>query len=276
MSKKIVPDTNNPIDKSSKRLAEIDATYALSQEYDFLRIANEGRFHFSNAAEHFLHGGRCAILIKEHEPHGRFIEGLKIMGLAERAAQKAMQATYKFAGDRAALTSLGKTKMLELLTEDDEKLSVLSKGGTLAGHTMDEYDRMTKSEMRIALRKSREQEKQSTETHEKILAKKDKKINQLDKKLMKSQPWPDRVEDINAEIAKAATKLIAGCEQLQQLREVIFAEEFEAHESEEALNNMCVRYFKEVESASEHVAMLIKDCNDNVSGYTDRQIQDLV
>lgn len=59
------------------------------------------------------------------------------------------------AAKRPTLAVLEKSKLFELLTEDDEELAGLADGGTLAGLTIDEVDRMSVRELRAALRKQK-------------------------------------------------------------------------------------------------------------------------
>lgn len=46
------------------------------------------------------------------------------------------------------LAHLGKAKLFELMTEDDEELAELADGGTVAGLTLDDVDRMSVRELR--------------------------------------------------------------------------------------------------------------------------------
>ncbi|MDE4029480.1 hypothetical protein NUS57_11375, partial [Glaesserella parasuis] len=81
------------------------------------------------------------------------------------------------------LVQLGKSKLLELVTQDDDDLKELAEGGTVAGLKLDEIDRMTRDELRKALRKAREDK----DAMAKVLANKDEKINRLDVDLAKKQ-----------------------------------------------------------------------------------------
>jgi hypothetical protein len=62
---------------------------------------------------------------------------------------------------------------------DDEELDALAEGGTVAGLKQDDIDRMTSRELRAALRESRE----TQEATEKVLASKNKKLDQLSAEL---------------------------------------------------------------------------------------------
>ena len=61
------------------------------------------------------------------------------------------------------------------MTEDDEELAELAEGGTVAGMTLDDIDRMTTRELRKALRESRE----NLDASRKLNAEKSLEINEL-------------------------------------------------------------------------------------------------
>lgn len=72
---------------------------------------------------------------------------------------------------------------------DDEELDALADGGTVAGATLDDIDRMTSRELKAALREARE----TNAAQQQVLAGKDEKINELATKLEKKsrlQPPP--------------------------------------------------------------------------------------
>jgi hypothetical protein len=92
-----------------------------------------------------------------------------------------MQAAVKYmspaitAANRSTLTDLGRSKLYELMVLDDEPLAALADGGTVAGLTLDDIDRMSSRELRAALRDSRS----STQAQARLLAEKSKKIDDL-------------------------------------------------------------------------------------------------
>lgn len=133
--------------------------------------------------------GRALIVLKEHTEHGYFREiTQKELGLGRMEVTRLMNATRRFATpqmQKAApkLMELGKSKLLELLVEEDEALAELADGGDINGHTLDDIDRMTRNELRAALRESRE----TAEAKDKIIADKNKKVDELAEKLAKKQ-----------------------------------------------------------------------------------------
>lgn len=130
--------------------------------YERERVINEARFFLSNAAEAMLEAGKRLIEIKEIEGHGEFIRICEErLGLSERTARQLVQASLKYLSPAlekhsAKLHSLGKSKLIELMTEDDEDLAGLAEGGTVAGLELDDVERMSCRELRKALRETRE------------------------------------------------------------------------------------------------------------------------
>ncbi|HGJ5864727.1 MAG TPA: hypothetical protein ACHBX2_11440, partial [Arsenophonus nasoniae] len=85
-----------------------------------------------------------------------------------------------------ALATLGKTKLFELMTEDDEDLAELAEGGTIAGLTLDEVDRMSVRELKAKLRETRD----SLEASRRLANEKDQKINELSENRLLNQHRP--------------------------------------------------------------------------------------
>ncbi len=234
-----VAEDTAALDKMAKRLNEIDAHYSDGTPYDRETAIQKTIFYLNQSAEAMLSAGKQLILLKEHEPHGDFLYALERIGLAPRAAQKMMQATVKFSKPSNAplAAHLGRTKLLELVAEDDEELEQLAKGGTLAGHTLDEFERMTKAELRAALRKDREERKQIAAANEKLLLDKDKKINELDAKLARRDALnPDELtEDQSQALEREGTKARAAWLGV----EVVIREIMEREDAPEHLKEAC-------------------------------------
>ncbi len=81
------------------------------------------------------------------------------------------------------LMDLGKSKLLELLVEEDVTLVGLADGEEVNGMTLDDVDRMTVRELRLALRENREQ----ITAKDKVLGDKNAKIDELAEKLEKAK-----------------------------------------------------------------------------------------
>lgn len=188
MSKKI--DQTALVASASEMAAhqgEIMERFGDGLPYDRTRVVGEARFYMAQSAEAMLEAGKRLIVLKENEPHGDFeIIMQEQLNLAPRIAQKMMQASVKYLSPKLeskakSLSHLGRTKLYELMLEDDDDLAELAEGGTVAGLTLDDVDRMTTRELRRALREARE----NAAAVAKVTAGKDDKINKLDAELTK-------------------------------------------------------------------------------------------
>lgn len=181
--------------------------------YERDRIVHETRFYMAQSAEAMLEAGKRLVILKENEPHGDFIDIVESqLSLSKRTAQVMMQASVKYLSPKLepkaqALALLGKTKLFELMTEDDEDLVELADGGTIAGMSLDDIDRMTSRELKAALREARE----TNAAQQRVLADKNEKIDTLSTKLEKKSriqlPKPDEeVKKLRAEVTGLAVE----------------------------------------------------------------------
>ncbi len=259
--------------ENGKRLAPIDKQFGDGLPYQRDRIINEARWFMVEAAQSALEVGRRLILLKEHEARGEFEAAVEQIGIAPRAAQKLMQSAVKFS-KAPQIANLGKAKMLELLTEDDDDIEALADGGTLAGHTLDEIDRMTRRELREALRKAKEQASQSDETHERMLADKNAKIDQLDKQLHQardtSRPWPSRCFEVSSATTTHAAAALESMDRLEALREAILTERFDDDDREAAIESMAVVYYDAIRQLFDRAEELASACEEVFVGYKDK------
>ena len=157
--------------------------------YNEDRWVERARQAARQAMEGMFELGRALIILKEHTDHGRFRDIAESeLGLHTREVTRLMMATRRFATpqmQKAApkLMNLGKSKLLELLVEEDEAVVDLADGGELNGHSLDDVERMSVRELRQALRDARDE----TDAARKVSAEKDTKINDLSEKLAKKQ-----------------------------------------------------------------------------------------
>lgn len=175
-------------EERTHQLVEIQKVYGDNLPYDRTRITNETKFYMAQSAEAMLEAGKRLVLLKEHEEHGNFTKILdQELGLPVRTAQAMMQASVKYLslGETKAQTfaHLGKSKLLALMSQDDEELEALTEGGTVAGLTLDEMDKMSVRDLKKALKEA----KADQDAVRKVSADKDKKINELSEKLEKSE-----------------------------------------------------------------------------------------
>ncbi|WP_054181122.1 MULTISPECIES: DUF3102 domain-containing protein [Enterobacteriaceae] len=205
---------NVSLNAMTEHRLEIMQQFGDGLPYERDRIVHETRFYMAQSAEAMLEAGKRLVILKENEPHGDFINILENdLGLEPRVARRMMQASVKFLGNgdqnskRTALTVLGKTKLYELMVLDDEELDALADGGTVAGATLDDIDRMTSRELKAALREARE----TNAAQQRVLADKNEKIDSLSTKLEKKSriqpPRPDEeVKKLRAEVTALAVE----------------------------------------------------------------------
>jgi len=181
---KVLTDSQNLV---SAHREGVMAAFGDGLVYDRTRLIHEARFYMAQSAEAMLEAGKRLIVLKENEPHGDFeLIVREQLGIPERTARRMMQASFKYLspelqGKAPALVALGKTKLFELISEDDEDLAALADGGTVAGLTLDDIDQMTSRELRDALREARE----DAAAQRQVLAAKNEKIDELATKLEK-------------------------------------------------------------------------------------------
>lgn len=201
-------------------------------------VYNEDRWveRARQAARKTLEGmfelGRALIVLKEHTEHGRFREiAENDLGLHTREVTRLMNATRRFASPQMQksaprLMELGKSKLLELLVEEDDTLAELADGGDINGHTLDDVDRMTVKELRLALREARD----TAEAKDKVIADKNAKIDQLAEKVAKKQSAADepKPEDVGSELVFRMESIAVGARSdISRFAELF--EQLEAH-----------------------------------------------
>ncbi|MFS8164020.1 DUF3102 domain-containing protein [Escherichia coli] len=206
-------DINVSLNAMTEHRLEIMQQFGDGLPYERDRIVHEARFYMAQSAEAMLEAGKRLIILKENEPHGEFVAIVEEqLGLHVRAAQRMMKASLKYLSPKlepkaTTLSLLGKAKLFELVAEDDEELSELADGGTVAGLTLDDVDRMSVRELRQALREARE----TNAAQQRVLADKNEKIDslftRLEKKSRIQPPKPDEeVKKLRAEVTALSTE----------------------------------------------------------------------
>lgn len=178
----VVPDNLSvELNEISQHRVAIMEQFGEGLPYDRERIVHETKFYMAQSAEAMLEVGKRLVILKESEGHGNFTSIVtEQLGLAERTARLIMQAALRYTSPaleskRQTFAVLDKSKLFELMTEDDESLVELAEGGTVAGLTLDDIDRMSVRELRKALRESKE----DLAASRKLNAEKSQEINEL-------------------------------------------------------------------------------------------------
>ncbi|EET3884467.1 DUF3102 domain-containing protein [Escherichia coli] len=206
-------DLNISLNTMAQHRVEIMQQFGDGLPYERDRIVHEARFYMAQSAEAMLEAGKRLIILKENEPHGDFINIVESeLSMSKRTAQVMMQASIKYLSPQLeskaqTFALLGKAKLFELMTEDDENLAELADGGTVAGLTLDDVDRMSVRELRQALREARE----TNAAQQRVLADKNEKIDSLSTRLEKKSriqpPEPDEeVKNLRAEVTALAVE----------------------------------------------------------------------
>ena len=208
--------------------------------YSEERWIERGRQAVRQTMEGMFELGRALIILKEHTEHGRFMEIVKSQfGIGHAETARLMSATQRFATplmQKAApkLMDLGKSKLLELLVEEDVTLVGLAEGEEVNGMTLDDVDRMTVRELRVALRESRE----TAEAKDKVLADKNKKVDELAEKLAKKQTGAKepKAEDVGSDLLMMLSSLeVSIRSQVSRLKELF--DQLNAHREAHGINH---------------------------------------
>lgn len=107
----------------------------------------------------YMIGTRLAVL-RMMTPHGEWLPRLQRIGIAPRAAQKMIGAAIRCIDQqgkaRDKLMTLSRSKVLELITLDDDQLDELEKTGRIAQLALefDDIDKFSTSELREKLREA--------------------------------------------------------------------------------------------------------------------------
>lgn len=164
MSKQIeVMDADKTSNQAAMHSVMVMEQWGNGETYNEATWIERGRHAVRQTMEGMFELGRALIVLKEHTEHGRFTEIVKEhFGIGYNETARLMAATKRFATpqmQKAApkLMDLGKSKLLELLVEEDVTLVGLAEGEEVNGATLDDIDRMTVRELRLHLRENREQ-----------------------------------------------------------------------------------------------------------------------
>lgn len=145
-------------------------------------VTDEIRFYQRRTVEDCLELGKRFLLLRELTPHGEFVGRLEGLGVNARTAQRFMSATLKFGkNDKLSLLNAAgnPSKLLELVTLDDEEIADLAAGGSARGITLDKVEAMSTTELRKALREAQA----DAEAKDRVLADKSKKVDELAQQL---------------------------------------------------------------------------------------------
>ncbi|TXT39194.1 MAG: hypothetical protein FD135_2344 [Comamonadaceae bacterium] len=159
-------------------------------------IEDEIRFYQQRTVECLLETGKRLLLLKQMTPHGEFADRVEMLGFADRTARRFMAAAQK-AGKSATVAVLaGRTKnqkaFLELITHDDDVIDNLAE--------MDNFDRMSASQLREAARQLKKDAEFEVEKRTKAELERDAFEKKLRGHRPELVPLDVRLDPIKAEI----------------------------------------------------------------------------
>lgn len=219
LDKQAIAKATAALDTLASRSTEIAERYADGVPYDRERVVAEARYLMAQSAEAMLEAGKRLIQIKENEPHGEFTQIVtERLGLGLRSSQAMMQAAVKYLSPKLAakaqsIALLGKSKLFDLMVESDDDLEQIAKGGTVAGLTLTDMERMTRRELQAALAKARH----DIEAKDRLLDTKNKKIDALSsfqpspRAIARTEEQHKQLEELRKQTNGAEVTFIALC-----------------------------------------------------------------
>lgn len=166
------------VERVQQQRAQIVAQMELPP-YELQTYVAEIKTGLINTALTLLRTGHMLAVIREHEGVERWNEIAEQLGLSQRQGQRMIAASLRFAErNKVAAAITSSTKLLELMTEDDDTLDAIE-AGSIAGLTLDDIDRMSTRELRAELRKAR----QNNEALERVNGEKAVQIDKLARRL---------------------------------------------------------------------------------------------
>lgn len=235
-----VIDTDKTSNQAAMHSVMVMEQWGNGETYNEATWIERGRHAVRQTMEGMFELGRALIVLKEHTEHGRFTEIVKEhFGIGYNETARLMAATKRFATPQMQkalpkLMDLGKSKLLELLVEEDVTLTGLADGEEVNGMTLDDVDRMTVRELRIALRENREQ----LAAKDKVLGDKNAKIDELAEKLERSKKMvrdPKAVEIGDELLARLSALTVNIRSEISRLNDLF--EQINAHAEVAGMNH---------------------------------------
>lgn len=229
--------TADDINRQALHSMQVMEQWGDGEVYNEAVWIEKGKQAINKTLEGMFELGKALIVLKEHTEHGRFIEISKNeFGIGKMEVSRLIRATERFTTPQMQkaqpkLITLGKSKLLELLVEDDDTLVELTEGGDINGNTLDDIDRMTIKELRLALREAREDKQAKDE----VISQKSAKIDELAEKLAKQKVKEPRPGDVARELsAQLASTEVAARSEISKLKDIFdgFAAHTLAHGSD--------------------------------------------
>lgn len=267
--------------QAAKHLAKIEEVYGDGDAYNAERSVAKVQAHLGSSAEHFLRAGRELIRLKEHEQPGEFLKILDLrLGIAPRAAQKMMQAAAKFLTSDGKVRPLladanaGSTKVIELLTLDDEDIESLEAGERVAGITNDDIANMSVTELRKALKAAREDKQADAELIQAIEESKTELRRDLQRAKrggvqFAEEAFTDTLKEIEEAANEATSAAASALRKIPDLTEALRQLEVPAHVKDLAKRSLALMLHAATIQIGEQLAQLLLLQEDCFADYID-------
>lgn len=244
-------------------------------------LEDEIRFYQRRSVEAILALGTRLALLKEMSPHGEFARRIELLGFSYRTAARFMQAALKTSKSATVayladqISNSG--KFLELVTLDDDDLAALKDGGTLAGLTLDDVEKMSVSELRASLREARAE----SQAKDRVLEQNQAKINELAVKAEKRKtspspltesPWPEQIDGLKDDLhalGKVMDEVLSKHLTLIEATDLVYQQMDETDPAHEQYKGVVFRMAEQIERLCTLAAGLRNQFGLTLSGYID-------
>lgn len=173
-------------------------------------LVRETKLWIDHSARAMYEVGIRLVALRVQCPKGEWTSLLEQqIGMAPRTAQRFMAASLKCVGQegrRDQLLKLDRSKVMELVSLDDDKLDELERTGRIGQLSLelDEIDSMSQTQLRARLREAEQQ----VAAKQKLIANRDAKISRLEEQI--ERPFAADEEAANAE-ERAALDALRDC-----------------------------------------------------------------
>jgi hypothetical protein len=159
----------------------------LGTEYDSLFFIQTAKYLMDLHENTGIAFGAVILSIKEHEPHGNFLNALKQIGIQPRKAQFYMNYAKRYSKyENFSHLSNSKLDLFEAFS--DEELKKLNTGEDVNGLTLDAIDELPASQVRKRLREAEKKLAAQKERHKKELEDKLDEIKDLTMRVSNTEP----------------------------------------------------------------------------------------
>ena len=196
--------------KTNDQIREVDAidkVYGDNLPYNRDRVIEQCKLFIGDMAQAYKELGKRLILIRAHEPHGRFLRVIEELGLQPRVAQRAIFIARKAQEDPHFFNTFGRlqwSKVRALASANDEDVERFQEQ-----FPVEEMARMTCVEFEEELKKSKETIRQKAEEAHRLELE-----NRNLRKLIENRPHESDeiiIADLNMRLENIAGELSGAC-----------------------------------------------------------------